>query len=855
MRTCLALLMGAFMSLSTLAHGMSQRDVDAFAEGASLRFEVLSNLDEAGPHIQLRLDNPTAVPLPAGDAGWAIYFHSVRRIATVEEAGLHLSHVQGDLHRLVPTADFAGLAQGQQLSLNYRASAHMISYTDFMPRAFLVSDRGEPAVFANTDTEDIRAFVAPIAREDQRLRSHSDVTPPATAASRYQANQRVNGVEVSADDIHQRIIPRPHSVSSRRGTVTVNGDWSIRYAGRLASEGALLQAALSRVFGTEVAAGVAADKIDGPAIVLKVDPDARGLPEVAESYTLTIERDRIEIIGRDNAGAFYGAQSLLNLLPARVQGDYALPRLTVVDYPRASWRGMHYDMARNFHGKEVTLRLIDQMARYKLNRLHLHLTEDEGWRLEIPGLPELTDIGGHRCFDLSERRCLLTQLGTGPHTTGSGNGYYSRDDFIEILRYAAERHIEVIPEIDMPGHARAAVKAMDARYARLMAAGEEVEARRYLLADPDDTSEYMTVQNYTDNSINVCMESTYAFIDKVMYELQAMYREAGQSLRVFHLGGDEVGRGSWTGSPECQNLIRREAGLAGVGDLMPYFVSRVADLADRRGLAVAAWEDGMMYDARQPFNRERFGSDQVLVNAWDNIWEWGAGDRAYRLANAGYQVVLSHATHLYFDHPHEPHPQERGYYWATRYTDLAKVFDYLPEHVYANATTTRDGAEITDLEALLGRPVTPLQKPDNILGIQGQVWTETIRTAEQLEPMLYPRVIALAERAWHRAAWEADRPDARARERDYATFARVLVQRELPKLQADGAGFHLLPPGAQVRDGRLYANAALPGLAIEYSSDGGDTWLPLRESMSVPEGAVLLRTRLGETVSRSTILD
>ncbi|MDZ7903052.1 MAG: family 20 glycosylhydrolase [Rheinheimera sp.] len=153
----------------------------------------------------------------------------------------------------------------------------------------------------------------------------------------------------------------------------------------------------------------------------------------------------------DNAGVFYGVQSLLNLIPAGQASNYRLPQLVASDAPRYGWRGMHYDMARNFHGKAVTLQLIEQMARYKLNKLHLHLTEDEGWRLEIPGLPELTDIGGTRCFDLTEQKCLLTQLGTGPHRTGSGNGYYSTADFIEILKFAAARHIEVIPEIDMPG--------------------------------------------------------------------------------------------------------------------------------------------------------------------------------------------------------------------------------------------------------------------------------------------------------------------------------------------------------------------------------------------------------------------
>lgn len=320
--------------------------------------------------------------------------------------------------------------------------------------------------------------------------------------------------------------------------------------------------------------------------VITLQVDSR-LAVTAEGYQLDISDKTIRITGKDNAGAFYAVQSLLALLQQQ-ENKLLLPAGKITDQPRATWRGMHYDMARNFHGKDVTLRLIDNMARYKLNKLHLHLTEDEGWRLQIPGLPELTDIGAKRCFDLTEQHCLLTQLGTGPHPGGSGNGYYSTSDFIEILQYAAQRHIEVIPEIDLPGHARAAIIAMKARYNRLMAAGQPEAASQYLLSDPADTSTYLSVQNYNDNSANVCMPSTYAFVDKVVYELQQMYRQAGIKLNIFHMGGDEVANGSWTGSVACQQLLSDAGnGVAGIADLKPYFVSKVADITQQRGLALA----------------------------------------------------------------------------------------------------------------------------------------------------------------------------------------------------------------------------------------------------------------------------
>ncbi len=529
---------------------------------------------------------------------------------------------------------------------------------------------------------------------------------------------------------------------------------------------------------------------------------------------------------------------------------WQLPEGSITDQPRAHWRGMHYDMARNFHGKDVTLRLIDNMARYKLNKLHLHLTEDEGWRLEIPGLPELTSVGAYRCFDLTEQQCLLTQLGTGPSQQGSGNGYYSSADFIEILRYAAARHIEVIPEIDLPGHARAAIVAMNARYNRLLALGQSDAASAYLLAEPGDSSQYLSIQNYTDNAANVCLPSTYAFVDKVVYELQQMYRQAGQTLRIFHMGGDEVASGAWQGSPACQQLFAQPGnGVSGVADLKPYFVRQLAQLTARRGIALAGWEDGLMYDQLNTFERSQLENPRIITNAWDNIWEWGVADRAYRLANNGYQVILSPGTHLYFDHPHEAHPQERGYYWATRFTGTDKVFGFMPDNLYANADTTRDGSKITDLEQLLGRALPPLEQAGNLLGIQGQVWSETIRSAAQLEQMIYPRLLALAERAWHKAGWERN-ADSNARLADWQGFAGRVVQVELPRLASHGSQFYLPPPGARWQQHNLQVNTALPGLAVEYSIDNGNSWQLYTGQAPDKQHTILLRSSLGGLTSR-----
>ncbi|MBV2130132.1 family 20 glycosylhydrolase [Arsukibacterium indicum] len=851
MRYIYILIFLGFVSFPGKAAINSQSELADFAKGAELWFAVESNL-LAEPSTfsgSISLINNSAQALPAGNADWQIYLHMVRRINSTEQAGLTLQHIQGDLHRISPTKNFKGLAVGETLQLNFQSAPWIISYSDFMPRAFIVAAGLTPEIFANTDTEEFSHFVRPMTEPRQLLRNigNGDKFATMTDQQRYRQNQTADNALLSNAELQRRIVPSPAKLQMFDGNIALSSKWQLHLSAELQHEGRYLQQQLQQYFGSDITFAQTPGKQQ---IKLKLAAPHPSL--AAESYQLKIRGNVVEITGTDKAGVFYGIQSLLALLPVRDQATtpVRLPQLFISDQPRYRWRGMHYDMGRNFHGIEVTLRLIEQMARYKLNRLHLHLTEDEGWRLEIPGLPELTELGAYRCFDLTEQHCLLTQLGTGPHPSGSGNGYYSREQFIQLLRHAQAHHIQVIPEIDLPGHARAAIKAMESRYQRLNQAEQPEQAAQYRLTEDHDLSDYLTVQNYNDNSVNVCLESSYQFVDKVISELQQMYLDAGTELTLFHMGGDEVAKGSWQGSPACQQLIAKpDNGINSVDDLKPYFINRVAQLTAKRGLALAAWEDGLMATAAQPFARKQFQNPQVVVNAWDNIWEWGYGDRAYLFANAGYNVVQSPGTNLYFDHPQEAHPAERGYYWAARSTDTEKVFFYRPDHLYHNAEFTRDGTEITDLAALLGRELPQLEKPENMLGIQGQVWSETIRTAAQLEQMVYPRLIALAERAWHKAGWEPDKTSMAARA-DWQHFSQRLVSHELPRLQLTNSGHYLPPPGAIRDNGKLMANVAWPGLIIEYSVDQGQSWQHFQQPLTASAKQIWLRSKLGGVTSR-----
>ncbi|CAH1791530.1 unnamed protein product [Owenia fusiformis] len=468
-------------------------------------------------------------------------------------------------------------------------------------------------------------------------------------------------------------------------------------------------------------------------------------------------------------------------------------------------------------------------------------------------------IGGFRCHDLAEEHCILSQLGSGPTSFKSVNGFYTAQDYREILQYATDRHIEILPEIDVPGHCHAAIIAMEQRRKRLEANPiQGSPADQYLLSEPDDPSKYLSVQYFTDNSVNPCLNSTYAFMEKVFTEIVRLH-EGIAPLKTFIFGGDQVAEGAWLNSTACEKLIESDE-VTSHDNLMEYFVKRTASIME--GYDLGAWEDGVLgkvndtdvaYDITQLKN-----NGDVYAYAWQNIWEWGVGNRAYKLANAGYKTVMTQATHTYFDHPYEPDPEERGLYWATRFIDTEKTFGFMPDSLYDNIDFALNG-EVLNKETECARSTEwclPLEKPENIVGMEGELWSETVRTGEQLDYMIFPRILALAERAWHKADWEYLTEDLKmykgkrlakklrlrddSRRADWERFAHTLGYKELGRLDALQIKYRVSLPGARVVDGKLEANTGYPGETIQYSSDG-NTWNTFT-STSSPSGTIYLRT-------------
>lgn len=524
------------------------------------------------------------------------------------------------------------------------------------------------------------------------------------------------------------------------------------------------------------------------------------------------------------------------------------------------------DTGRNFKSKQAVLRLLDQMAAYKLNKFHFHLSDDEGWRIEIPGLPELTQVGSKRCHDLSEQKCLLPQLGSGPDSDNLGSGYFSRNDYIEIIKYAKARFIDVIPEIDMPAHARAAIMSMEARYNRLMAKGKKEEAIEYRLVDPTDTSNTTTVQFYDRKSyLNPCLDSSKHFVDKVITEIAQMHKEAGQPITVWHFGGDEAknirlgagyqdtnattkedGKGlinqsiedhPWAKSQACQTLVKQGT-IKDIKHLPSYFAIEVSKIIKDHGINhMQAWQDGVKYAE----SAKDFAVDKVTVNFWDTLY-WGGYDSASEWTNKGYQVVISNPDYVYFDFPYEVNPKEHGYYWGTRFNDERKVFSFAPNNLPQNAETStdRDGNAFTAKGTM---------DWTGSYGLSAQLWNEIVRTDEQMEYMMYPRLIAVAERAWHQADWEiaykkerefaqgtTHYVDQKKLLNDWTLFANLIGQRELPKLDLANIDYRLPIPGAKLENGKLIANIVFPGLSIEYSTNNGKNWNHYNGPVSIKNG-------------------
>lgn len=820
---------------------VKQGEFDAFARDMGVRYEIVDNRPAKCPDkvegcflSTISFTMPARVPAGLSASDFAIYFSFVNRLPVVESDVFRNELVNGDLQRLTLKPG-AVLAPGQRYEVKLWGVGAHHSTAFAMPNIYLagkgvearVIEATRPKIDRETGLETL-PFVVPMTDEARLATRGPDDRnvwqTPQRAFETFAARGAATTPGIA-------ILPTPKSAKLVPGKpIDLRKGVSVMLKGVSRDQ---VDAALNGL-------GL---PLDGK-LPLEITVDAgAGLP--AEGYRLNSGTGGVAIVAADAAGANHALRSLSQ----QTVFDKGLLRpIAVEDAPRYGFRGLHIDLARNFHGKAQLLKLIEAMSAYKFNKLHLHLAEDEAWRLEIKALPELTQVGAKRCHDPEENKCLQPQLGAGPEGTSKVNGYLSQADYIEIVEAATARQIEVIPSLDMPGHSRAAVQSMEARYRRLMAEGKQAEAEEYRLVEPADTTKYRSIQNYDDNTLNVCIDQTYRFLDTAVDEIVAMHAAAGAPLKIFHIGADETA-GAWSESPACKPLMASTGRDAkGLG---AYFIERVSKDLEKKGLKVAGWSDGMGHT--NPANMPK----SVQTNIWGTLFTGGVTE-AHVQGNQGWDVVLSIPDIGYLDMPYVQHPQEGGYDWASRSVDTLQVFGFMTDNLPANAALIRD----TYARPKTIEDKTPREAGRVVSGLQAQLWSETTRTDAGVDYQLFPRLIAFAERAWHRPAWEPAyvggtsysygdaRVDKGAILTDWRGFAgRMPTQFTL--LDRMGVAYRVTPPGARVTGGKLEANAEYPGMRIEYRTGSG-AWRAYTAPVAV-RGTVDVRTRSadGKRASRT----
>jgi len=822
---------------------VAQKSAPFLPENIKIDWQLVSNNYQGEDQFlaTYRLTNANKdAPLPA--AGWTIYFNQTREV--VKKAvgyGMEIEQIQGDLYRLYPTAAFKGLNPGESIVLECISGAWVFNISDAPAGFYLVWDAAPATIYAIT-----KVTASPPSDFEKFKRSALQKNDQITPEMVFEQNKNIADIPNSQ---LPKIFPSPVSCTEKTGNFSINAATTIAADPFFEKEAAWLVTELGVLTGNKPRM----KSLPQGTIRLRLDKSI-----ALEGYTLDISTNGIELSAAEPAGMFYGIQSLKCLFPTAAWKQpvpvFSVPHIAVKDSPRFGYRGLHLDVARNFQSKAEVMRVLNWMAMYKLNTLHFHFSDDEAWRIEIPDLPELTTVGATRGHTLDSKTHLPATYGSGGDINNPQSGFYTRNDYLEILRLAKTLHIEVIPEIETPGHARAAIKAMNARHARLMREGKTEEATAYLLADPDDQSKYLSAQYFTDNVMCVALPSVYHFVETTVDALLAMHQEAGMPLKTLHMGGDEVPVGVWEKSPVCQALLKTLPAeqYQQTSDLWLYYWQKVNSIIRQRGLYVSGWEEIGMRETKIDNNRQlivnpAFANENFHTYVWNTVMGWGAEDLPYRLANGGYKVVLCPVSNLYFDLSYQKDFAEPGYYWGG-FVDTDKPFYFIPFDYLKNTKVDRFGNPV-DPKTLVGKDRLTDYGKSNIIGIQGHLWAENIRSAADLEYSAFPKMLALAERAWAAdPEWATEKDVAKSEalyQNAWNKFANITGKRLLPVLNyyQGGANFRIPTVGAKIVNGAVAANIQFPGLDIRFTTDGTEPSVksPLYKEPITTKGAIRLR--------------
>lgn len=473
------------------------------------------------------------------------------------------------------------------------------------------------------------------------------------------------------------LVPHPAQLEVKKGVFQLSASTQLVRSdqGKFDNEAAFLQSTLTEMLGSEISEN------EGENVLELVYSDQLTQPE---SYQMEVTEDKISLIAGDAAGMFYAMETLRQLMPAELEGEKTaaeipIPTLAMSDQPSIGWRGMHLDVSRHFFSMDYLHRYVDLLALYKMNKLHLHLTDDQGWRLEIKKYPSLTEESAWRTFNNQDSVCFERakedpRFNLEPKHLRERNGvteyggFYTQDEMRELVKYAQSRHIEIIPEIDMPGHMMAAIKV----YPELACTGSAGWGKVF--------------------STPLCPgnEKVYEFVEGVLTEVMDIFPS-----KFIHIGADEVEKSTWEESKSCQALMAAE-GMTDVEELQSYFVNRVTDFIKSKGKEVIVWDDAI-----HP------GVDSTLFAMYWRNW---AGGVQNRVAENGNRMIYTPGNPMYFSRlDAQMYPIYHFEFFGSKYAADKQHLAYW---------------------------------------IQACVWTETVPSEALADAIIFPKLLALSERAW-----------------------------------------------------------------------------------------------------------
>lgn len=497
-------------------------------------------------------------------------------------------------------------------------------------------------------------------------------------------------IEASAQqDPNMGIIPAPVSVKKNSGTFKLDKTVVLISNEPKNSRMVDLLNAFVTTKGGFALREVKSESTGEKAIILTSE-GADQLP--AEGYQINITDKKITIIGKE-AGLFYAVQSMTQLMPEKQNNEILIPAAEINDYPRFKYRGMHLDVSRHFFPVSLVKKYIDVMSQYKLNNFHWHLTDDQGWRIEIKKYPKLTSVGGTRNGTIVGRH---PGIGT---DNKEYKGFYTQNEVKEVLAYAAARFINVVPEIELPGHASAAIAA----YPELSCFPERdtfVDAKTPWSGSRKGKQVQQQFGVFDD--VFVPSDNTFKFLENVLDEVIALFPS-----KYIHIGGDECPKEYWKQSEFCQNLIKK-LNLKDEHGLQSYFIQRIEKHVNKRGRSVIGWDEIL--------------EGGLAPNA--TVMSWRGTEGGIAAAKQSHDVIMTpNAGGLYFDHKQSNSPDEPTNIGGYAPYTSSYAYDPMPKELNAD-------------------------QQKYVIGVQANLWTEYIQTPVKVEYMIIPRVFSLAEIAW-----------------------------------------------------------------------------------------------------------